>query len=151
MFSQHARWVGAYRIIANKIKIKLVTRKKNCIAVLRRLSSIAHCTAIGLTFKTGTAGGQRVGGDHGAVVFFRLGCVVWFVVLGGIRCWFFVTLWLESHGFEKIYVRRVWYDWLDSPFFSSEIIYTYVGCGINIRRWQKMVKDKKRYGYIVAM
>ena len=55
----------------------------------RHVAQIAHHTAIGLTFKTGTTGGRQAGGDHGAVVFFRLGCVVWFVVLGGSCCWFF--------------------------------------------------------------
>ncbi len=60
--------------------------------MLRRSSLIAHRTAIGLTFKTGTAGGRRAGGDHGAIVFLGL------VVLCGLLCWegfavgFFVTL-----------------------------------------------------------
>ena len=69
-------------------------------------------------------------------------CVVWFVVLGGSCCWFFCDVvtritWI----WKKIYVWRVWYDLWDSPFFSSEIISTYIGCGINNWRRIKFVQD----------
>ena len=52
-----------------------------------------HHTAMSLTLKIGAAGGRRAGGDHGAVVFFRLE-----VVCCGLCCWegvavgFFVAL-----------------------------------------------------------
>ncbi len=93
------------------------------------------------------------GGGSWCRCFFRLGCVVWFVVLGGSCCWVFcdvVTritwIWknLRTKGLKKIYVQRVWYDWLDSPFF-------FFRNHLYIRRmWYKYQTTKRWHLYLMV-
>ena len=83
-FCPRARRSAAYRIIDNKIKKQLVSRKKLHRRTLRRSRSIVRHTAIALTFKIEAAGSWRAGGDHGVGVFWKLRGVLWLCVVGSI-------------------------------------------------------------------